>query len=63
MRAVGGKNIVKCDICEAPYRNPLSSGWSKTVSRILTTEYVMIHRPSCPAGMTITRVEPPRVAS
>lgn len=56
MRVVGGKSIVKCEICEAPYRNPLTQGWSKTVSRILTTEYVMIHRPNCPAGMTIKQV-------
>ncbi len=57
MRIVGDKKIVKCDICEAPYRNPLTSGWSKTTYRVHTAEYVMVHRPSCPMGMTISEAE------
>lgn len=48
IRRIGyDKKIQKCDVCEAPYRNPLTEGWHRTETKVGTATYVTVHRPDC----------------
>ncbi len=49
--------VVKCGICEAPYRKPLTEGWSATTYQLMGLTYVQIHRPGCPNGF-VAKVPP-----
>lgn len=47
---INADGYVKCDICEAPHRKPLTNGWTMIVSQVGTKTYLTPHRPNCPAG-------------
>ncbi len=50
MSLIKDAELTKCSICEAPYRRPLSPGWTAVSYRVGTKQYVQVHRPDCPAG-------------
>jgi hypothetical protein len=49
------KSNMLCDVCEAPFRHPLTAkaiaqGWRTVEYTVGTRHFVQTHRPSCPIG-------------
>lgn len=58
------QHIEKCDVCQAPYRYPLTSravreGWTYTEHAVGMMRVVMTHRPDCPAADRVTLIGRP----
>jgi hypothetical protein len=50
MAVIDKADFQQCDVCEAPLRRPVPTGWTLSQYKVGTKRYSQLHLPTCPAG-------------